>query len=90
MAHDYPRELFKAARTALKINNERFAELAQISVSTLSIIEASDKHVATRTIEKVAKALESQGIEFLRATPGKGPGFRISAKDHDPKSSPLG
>jgi DNA-binding Xre family transcriptional regulator len=82
MAHDYPRGLFKAARIALKINNKRFAELAQISVSTLSIVEVSQKHVGTRTIDKIGKALEKEGIEFLPSEPGKGPGFRITFADN--------
>lgn len=77
MAADYPRRLFKAARTALNLNSREFAAIADVSTSTLSIVESTDSHVATRTIEKIGMALESRGIVFLPAEPGKGAGIRI-------------
>lgn len=80
MADVYPRQLFKAARAALNLTTREFAALADVSTSTLSLVEATDSHVATRTIEKIGLALESKGIVFLSAEPGKGPGFRIAPR----------
>ncbi|WP_029620027.1 helix-turn-helix domain-containing protein [Pseudorhizobium marinum] len=77
MDGEFPRDFFKSARVALKLSNLRLAELAQISPATLSHIESTDRHVGTRTIEKVRKALEEQGVIFFWPNDEHGPGFKI-------------
>lgn len=77
MPDDFPRNLFRAARVALNISNQRMAELAQVTPGTLSMVESTDRNVTVRTLNKIKSALEREGIEFLPAKPGRGPGFRV-------------
>lgn len=77
MAVEFPRDFFKPARLALNLSNLRMAELAQVSPSTLSYVESTDRHVGTRTIEKIRKALEGQGVVFFWPDDEHGPGFKI-------------
>lgn len=77
MRDDFPRELFRIARVGLGLTSEEFAQLAQISPSTVLIAETLDRDVSTRTLRKIRQTLEDQGIVFLRGEPGKGPGIRL-------------
>lgn len=78
MLKNYPRELFRAARVALDLTVPQMAELAKVSPTTLFRVEAIEKHVVTKTIDKVGEALEAQGIEFILRDGDKGPGFRLN------------
>lgn len=83
---DYPRNMFKAARVLLDLNVDEFAKFAKISTATLSIIESTNKHVHTRSIEKVGSALETLGIDFTLPSAGFGSGIRLREEKHDPKN----
>jgi predicted transcriptional regulator len=68
----------KAARALLAWSQEKMAAVADVSVPTVKRLEAIDGPLGGRneTGEKIRKALESAGIEFI-AENGGGPGVRL-------------
>ena len=60
-------EQIKAARMMLGITAQELAELADVSVPTLQRMDSAKGSVPGRydTVEKVKKALEAKGIQFL-------------------------
>lgn len=68
----------KAARALLAWSQEKMAAVADVSVPTVKQLEAIDGPLGGRneTGEKIRKALEFAGIEFI-AENGGGPGVRL-------------
>ncbi|WP_428037243.1 helix-turn-helix transcriptional regulator [Bosea thiooxidans] len=84
--------VLKAARIALGLSPDELAERAGISRRTLGRVEThprSDRYLKGAAM--VQKALEDQGVEFLKALATKGEGFRLplvitdTASDSAPK-----
>lgn len=73
------RDILKAARVYLRMEQDQLAEAAGLSRPTVSFFERglTDAHESTR--EKIQTALENRGIVF---TNGDQPGFR-----HDPSKA---
>ena len=70
--------VLKAARIALGLSPDELAERAGISRRTLGRVEThprSDRYLKGAAM--VQKALEDQGVEFLKALAPKGEGFRL-------------
>jgi transcriptional regulator with XRE-family HTH domain len=69
----------KAARALLGWSQEQLASHSGVSVPTIKRLEAQDGPLGGRadTGEKIAKALEKAGIEFI-AENGGGPGARLT------------
>jgi transcriptional regulator with XRE-family HTH domain len=68
----------KAARALLSWSQEELATAADVSVPTIKRLEASDGPLGGRreTGEKIWKALEVAGVEFISEN-GGGPGVRL-------------
>jgi transcriptional regulator with XRE-family HTH domain len=60
-------EQIKAARALLRMEQEELARRADVSVTTIRRLEAAsgEQLVAAATTEKVRKALEEAGVEFI-------------------------
>ena len=74
-------EQIKAARMLLSWDQITLANKASVGIVTIKRIEAvPGRATATqRIIEKIVKALEAAGIEFI-GTPDDGPGVRLYRK----------
>jgi predicted transcriptional regulator len=74
----------KAARALLAWSQEELAAVADVSIPTIKRLEAFDGPLGGRneTGEKIRKALESAGIEFI-AENGGGPGVRIRKRSSE-------
>ena len=72
----------KAARALLGWSQEQLASHSGVSVPTIKRLEAQDGPLGGRidTGEKIAKALEKAGIEFI-AENGGGPGVRLTRSE---------
>ena len=77
MAHQ-----IRAARAALRMEQEQLAAAAGVSVNTVKRIEATDGTIPARleTVQKLERALEAAGVEFkpdgsvrLREQPAEAP-----------------
>lgn len=68
----------KAARALLAWSQEELAAAANVSVPTIKRLEASDGPLGGRreTGEKIWKALQAAGVEFISEN-GGGPGVRL-------------
>jgi predicted transcriptional regulator len=68
----------KAARALLGWSQEEMAAVANVSTPTIKRLEAVDGPLGGRseTGDKIRKALESAGIEFIDEN-GGGPGVRL-------------
>jgi transcriptional regulator with XRE-family HTH domain len=68
----------KAARALLGWSQEDLARAADVSVPTIKRLEASEGLLGGRseTGEKIQKALQAAGVEFI-AENGGGPGVRL-------------
>jgi transcriptional regulator with XRE-family HTH domain len=68
----------KAARALLAWSQEEMAVAAKVSIPTIKRLEAVDGPLGGRseTGDKIRKALESAGIEFINEN-GGGPGVRL-------------
>ena len=71
----------RAARGALRWTSTELAKAAGINVRTILRIETGEgvPSSTTATIEKIRKALEKAGVEFI-GTPDDAPGIRIHRK----------
>ena len=71
----------RAARGLLGISAADLASRAEVTWKTIQRFESSDGIPASRagTLERVKKAFEQAGIEFL-GDPLKSPGVRLSAR----------
>jgi predicted transcriptional regulator len=68
----------KAARALLAWSQEEMAAVANVSIPTIKRLEAVDGPLGGRdeTGQKIRKALESAGIDFIDEN-GGGPGVRL-------------
>jgi transcriptional regulator with XRE-family HTH domain len=68
----------KAARALLAWSQEELAAAALVSVPTIKRLEAGDGPLGGRseTGEKIRRALQGAGVEFIDAN-GGGPGVRL-------------
>ena len=68
----------RAARHALKWTFEQLSNESSVSLRTLKSVERFDgiPNCRTATLEKIRKAFEAAGIEFI-GTPEDAPGIRI-------------
>jgi transcriptional regulator with XRE-family HTH domain len=68
----------KAARALLAWSQQELAAAADVSVPTIKRLEASDGPLGGRseTGEKIRKALQGAGVEFI-SDDGGGPGVRL-------------
>jgi transcriptional regulator with XRE-family HTH domain len=68
----------KAARSLLAWSQEELAQAAEVSIPTIKRLEANDGPLGGRseTGEKIRKALEAAGVEFIDEN-GGGPGVRL-------------
>jgi transcriptional regulator with XRE-family HTH domain len=72
------RSQLRAARALLSWSQERLAEASGVSLATIKRLEPGEGILATKveTMEKLRRALESAGVEFI-AENGGGPGVRL-------------
>ena len=65
------------ARALLRLTAAQLARMAGVAASTIARCEAVDNipPVSVRTLEKIRRALEGAGIEFLAGN--NGPGVRL-------------
>src|SRR4030088_910793 len=78
----------RAARALLNIDQRQMADLADLSVPTIELMEASDGVIRANvdSLMKLVSALENAGIELINpgvASPAGGRGVRL--KEHVPK-----
>ena len=67
----------RMARAAVGLTRNELAELADVSVATLSDFERGNRAPYSRTLRDIREALECRGITFLEAdTSGSGVRFR--------------
>ena len=68
----------RAARALLNKSQADLARIASVHVATIRRLEAATGvRGAAETLWKIQQALESAGIEFIPAEPGRGPGVRL-------------
>jgi predicted transcriptional regulator len=74
----------KAARALLAWSQEELAAVADVSIPTIKRLEALDGPLGGRseTGEKIRRALESAGIEFIDEN-GGGPGVRLRKRSSE-------
>jgi transcriptional regulator with XRE-family HTH domain len=67
----------RMARALLRLTAAQLARLAGVAASTIARCEAADgiPPVSVRTLEKIRRALEGAGVEFLAGN--NGPGVRL-------------
>ncbi|WP_082583203.1 helix-turn-helix transcriptional regulator [Mesorhizobium sp. Root695] len=79
MKKDILPEQLRAARALLDWTREDLANVSGITVRTLARIESSQTVPRQATLEALAAALETAGIEFIPEN-GGGPGVRLSRR----------
>jgi transcriptional regulator with XRE-family HTH domain len=74
----YPVQI-RAARGLLGMGQEELAELASISVVTVKRLEAAGTLIrgSAQTLNRLQRALERAGIEFIEQNGSQGPGVRL-------------
>ena len=77
-------EQIRAARNALRWTIEDLSKQSAVSVRALKMIEQNAGQLTNRlsTVEKIQRALEAVGIEFI-GTPDDAPGIRIHRAQTD-------
>lgn len=65
----------RMARAALQLGVRELAEVARVSPTTVTRLEAGEE-LKPRTVDAVRSALEAAGVEFI-AENGGGPGVRL-------------
>ncbi len=70
----------RAARGLLRWSARELAERAGVNISTIQRIERSDGTIraTARTVAKVERALEAEGVDFL--SDNGGPGVRLKQR----------
>lgn len=78
------------ARAALQLGVREVAELAKVSPTTITRLEAGEE-LKPRTVEAVQRALEAAGVLFVDEN-GEGPGVRLrkQRRDGTPVENPEG
>ena len=74
-------EQIRAARALLRITAQDLSTASGVGLATIKRLEAGDglPPAHAQTLDKLTKALESAGVEFL-GTPEDGPGVRLRPK----------
>jgi transcriptional regulator with XRE-family HTH domain len=67
------------ARAALEIGIRELAEMAKVSPTTISKLEAGEE-LKPRTLDAIKAALENAGVIFVDEN-GEGPGVRLRKTD---------
>lgn len=94
---DVPYQLLKAARAALGMSNVELARKAGVSKRTLVRIEALQS-VSLESRQRVKAVFEAEGVFFLPAGEGHGPGLFVAdrlvkepdGRNRDRSSRPVG
>lgn len=71
-------EQIRAARALLRMSAAELGRRAGVAASTIARCEAGDgipQKVTVSTLEKIQRALEAAGVEFIAG--GNGPGVRL-------------
>lgn len=68
----------RMARAALGISVRALAEKAGVADSTIHRFEANKGGMQTGTLDRLQTALEGDGVIFLSADAGGGPGVRLA------------
>ena len=74
-------EQVRAARALLRTTAQQLSDVSGVGLATIKRLEAGDGLPAAhaQTLDKLTKALEAAGVEFLGA-PEDGPGVRLRYK----------
>ena len=74
-------EQVRAARALLRITAQDLSSASGVGLATIKRLEAGDGLPAAhaQTLDKLTKALEAAGVEFL-GTPEDRPGVRLKSK----------
>ena len=74
-------EQMRAARALLRITAQQLSDASGVGLATIKRLEAGDGLPAAhaQTLDKLKKALEAAGVEFL-GSPEDGPGVRLKPK----------
>ena len=74
-------EQIRAARALLRMTAQKLSQVSGVGLATIKRLEAVDglPPAHAQTLDKLEKALELAGIEFL-GTPDDGPGVRLKSK----------
>lgn len=70
----------RAGRALLNWSQERLAEAARVSVTTLRNFERGATTPVTNNLSAIRAALEAAGVEFIEEN-GGGPGVRLKKSD---------
>jgi len=68
----------RAARVLLGWSQKTLAQMADVSRSTLALIERGDDLANNTSRERIQRALEAAGLEFLPPDATKGSGLRYA------------
>lgn len=69
----------RMARAALGISVRVLADRAKVADSTIHRFEANKGGMQASTLDKLQVALEEQGVLFIPADAGGGPGLRLKS-----------
>ncbi|TAJ53886.1 MAG: XRE family transcriptional regulator [Brevundimonas sp.] len=69
----------RMARAALGISVRVLADRAKVAESTIHRFEANKGGMQANTLDKLQVALEEQGVVFIPADSGGGPGVRLKS-----------
>ena len=74
-------EQIRAARALLRITAQDLSTASGVGLATIKRLEAGDglPPAHAQTLDKLRKALEAAGVEFL-GSPEDGPGVRLAPK----------
>lgn len=72
--------LLLVARALVGLRQQELADRAGISRQILVRIENSEVGVQVAAVEKVRKALQKEGVEFLPSTSDRGPGIAMKKR----------
>lgn len=74
-------EQIRAARALLRITAQDLSTASGVGLATIKRLEAGDglPPAHAQTLDKLTKALEAAGVEFL-GSPEDGPGVRLRSK----------
>jgi predicted transcriptional regulator len=73
-------EQIRMARAALGISVRELAEMSSVAESTILRFESGKGGMQTGTLGRIRAALESEGVVFVDADDGIGPGVRLKLK----------
>lgn len=68
----------RAARALLGWSQQELADLAIVSANALARLERGQVDTRSSTVERIERALQKAGIEFLHPIGGRGEGVRLS------------